>query len=404
MSQRFVCLTNIPSPYRIHLFTALSEELRNRSWEFEVWFMAKSEPGRHWDFSASPFPFRSCVFRGIHYGTYHFNPGIIRSLIQNAPQVLLVGGGWANPTVLFLRSYFRRKPSIFWCESHEGSARKPSGWIHRIRQGTFRAFGAYAAPGRLSERWIQSIAPGKTVFDLPNTVNESIFLDNVDRLKTQRFALRSEFTLLPDQRVLLIPARLLSRKGILPFLRAVETWKGAKRESFAILIAGDGELRSVLDEWIQAHPLCDVRLLGHVHESAMAKLYALSDGLALPSYIDPNPLSVIEALWAGLPLLLSDKVGNWPEALRQGENGWVYNVDNPSSVQAALGNWVAALEYKRERIECTSRQVARDCFHTPTVVADFINGIMKHFNLEGMGQSMLNSRSREELVRVRCNS
>jgi glycosyltransferase involved in cell wall biosynthesis len=403
MRPRFICLTNIPSPYRIHLFTAFSQALNDKGWEFEVWFMADSEPGRHWDYDDSPFPFRSRKFRGLHYGTYHFNPEIIRSLIQAPPQVLLVGGGWANPTVLFLRPYFRKKASIFWCESHEESARKPSGWIHRIRVGTFRAFEAFASPGRLSEKWIQSIAPGKTVFKLPNTVNESIFLDRVDRLRAQRSSLRCGFNLLPDKWVLLIPARLMPRKGILPFLRAVELWNGVKRESVAIVIAGDGPLRSVLEERIQAQPLCGVRLLGHVDESTMAKLYALSDGLALPSYIDPNPLSVIEALWAGLPLLLSDKVGNWPEALRQGENGWVYNVDNPSSVQAAIENWVAALEHKGERIRRTSRQVARDCFYTPTVVADFIEGLLRHFQLEGLGKSRPSPQPGKEFVGVRCH-
>jgi glycosyltransferase involved in cell wall biosynthesis len=253
----------------------------------------------------------------------------------------------------------------------------------------------------MSERWIQSIAPGKTVFKLPNTVNESIFLDRVDRLKAQRFRLRSEFHLLPDRRVLLIPARLMPRKGILPFLSAFEMWKAKQKETVTLLIAGDGELRSALEEWTRAHHLCDVRLLGHVDESAMAKLYALSDGLALPSYIDPNPLSVIEALWAGLPLLLSDKVGNWPEALRQGQNGWVYNVDRPSSVQAALENWVAPREHQEAIIEGISKQVARDCFHTPTVAADFIDGILKHFRVEGLGRSMPSSQPGREFVGVR---
>lgn len=47
----------------------------------------------------------------------------------------------------------------------------------------------------------------------------------------------------------------------------------------------------------------------------------------MPSLSDPNPLTCIEALWSGLPLLVSNHVGNYPEVVKEDKNGFVFNYD-----------------------------------------------------------------------------
>lgn len=48
----------------------------------------------------------------------------------------------------------------------------------------------------------------------------------------------------------------------------------------------------------------------------------------MPSLSDPNPLTCVEAVWAGLPLLVSNHVGNYPEIVEIGKNGFVFDYSN----------------------------------------------------------------------------
>src|ERR1051326_4826170 len=127
--QRFICLTNIPTPYRLHCFRALHHELARRDWDFEVLFMARTERGRYWRFSADQFDFPHRVLAGkspVMAGTVlHINPRIIREL-RPFPDVLLMAGAWGLPTNLLVAlrpRITRRSTLIFWAESHLESMR-----------------------------------------------------------------------------------------------------------------------------------------------------------------------------------------------------------------------------------------------------------------------------------------
>ena len=65
----------------------------------------------------------------------------------------------------------------------------------------------------------------------------------------------------------------------------------------------------------------------------MRDLYNEVDGFILPSFSDPSPLSVIEALHMHLPLLISSHCGNHFEAIKVGENGFIFDPDNPEDIK-----------------------------------------------------------------------
>src|SRR5215470_4681832 len=98
----FVCLTNIPTPYRVHFFSRLSEALETRGWKFEAWFMARSERGRHWRGDEPGLRFQNVFLRGVSFkvpGTVlHSNPGVAYRLAKSRPRVLMMAGSWAQPT------------------------------------------------------------------------------------------------------------------------------------------------------------------------------------------------------------------------------------------------------------------------------------------------------------------
>ena len=68
--------------------------------------------------------------------------------------------------------------------------------------------------------------------------------------------------------------------------------------------------------------------MGYRNTDEIAELYVAADVLLLPSLSDPNPLSCIEALWCGKAMLVSKHVGNYPEVICEGINGYTFSYDS----------------------------------------------------------------------------
>jgi glycosyltransferase involved in cell wall biosynthesis len=175
--------------------------------------------------------------------------------------------------------------------------------------------------------------------------------------------------------MLLIAARLAPEKGLLQFLSSLEHIDPALREKLVVCIAGTGPLLPELQQWTATRSVA-VWLLGHQSESEMVELYAQADGFCLPSISDPNPLSVIEAIWAGLPLLLSSRVGNHPECLQDGKNGFLFDVFDQSSTTSAISRWLELSPKELSAFGNRSSQIAHEKFDPDQVIEAFLNELI----------------------------
>ncbi|HVH86733.1 MAG TPA: glycosyltransferase family 4 protein [Terriglobales bacterium] len=173
------------------------------------------------------------------------------------------------------------------------------------------------------------------------------------------------------RRVLLIVARLAREKGLLPFLSALMFLSAPERSRLTVSIAGASPAFKEIQRWIGTHDL-DVKLLGHKSQAEIAALYAQADGFCLPSLSDPNPLSVIEALWAGLPLLLSSCVGNHPECLQDSENGFCFDPSAPKSICNAVSRWLKLSTGQLDGFGAVSARIAQEKFAPREVIRNFL--------------------------------
>jgi glycosyltransferase involved in cell wall biosynthesis len=380
---KLVCVTDIPTPYRIHLFEGLNGMLRSRGADFEVLFMATTVSSRFWTVDLANVSFRHQIASGLHTEfkgrAFHFNSEILRSVVRDPPDWLLIGGGWHLPTafsLVYAMSFLKKSITIMWSEANNRSMTVRTGPIARFRQAVLRQASAYAVPGRIAEETIRQICGSRArhFLPLPNLVDEVSYGRAVDGLRARRNELRRQRELAPDDLVLLWPARLHERtKGIMNFLDNVRPFCGKHTR---ILIAGEGPDRGVIEGWLNRLGMEGVRLLGQQPQREMLELFALADALLLPSLIDPNPLSVIEGLWAGLPLLISQRCGNWPEAVEPDRNGWVVDPESPSSMQQAFSALVRMSSADRVGYGRVSREIAEHRFASEPCIRRFVDSLM----------------------------
>ena len=144
-----------------------------------------------------------------------------------------------------------------------------------------------------------------------------------------------------------------------------------------LLLLGTGPLKGALAAKVRERNLESFVITAETVEyEQMAAVYAASDLFVLPSLQDLNPLSVVEALHSGLPVLLSDRVGNRPEALVEGQNGWLLPVEDPRRASQAIQEAFSADSRRLERMGRVSKELAVTTWSSIDAVRRFLDVVL----------------------------
>lgn len=346
--------------------------------------MARTEPGRYWKLDPQSFEFSHRFSAGVHplvrERIFHFNPSFLCSLLKYPPKWLLLSGSWYFPTFLgaLWIARLRGTKTIIWNESNLAYVEYSQAFVNKIRGGVLGWADAYAVPGGWAKEYVTShvsASKDKPFLHLPNVVDEEKYMFDIQRRRAKKADLREKWGIPAGKRVMLSLTRLEPIKGLKQMLAG---WVRCPQTSEAVwLIAGDGSQKDLLRLEIQkAGVQGSVRLLGHLTEDEVLDLLALADAFALPSLGDPYPLAVIEAMFAGLPLLLSNRVGCHPESLETGRNGLLFDPHQPEAVRQALEEFLTLSPAQWLAMGEHSLRLAKERFWTQNVVRDFVAGVL----------------------------
>lgn len=338
--KKFESIMNIPSPYRVYLFEALARELKERGVAFTAHFMARghSERPRSWLNPKMSFAFRYWIDWSVRH--HHFNPGFIIRAWFHKPDVLLVGSPFDSLTGIFAAYTARARVKCTWVEGQTKTPGKMNGFLGWFKRAVLSRFEYVAVPGSDAANYIQlhqertfSRMP-KPVF-LPNLIDETRFRSRDQWTPEEIDRCRERFGAQVSDRVCLIPARLTTVKGLVPFFEALDP--ELVKDGWRIVIMGQGKLKSEILESANRKGVADrVKIFDYISYDEMPICYAAADLLLLPSIHDPNPLSVPEALHSALPIALSDQAGNVEEGVTDGRNGWRLPVKDPEKFRTVL--------------------------------------------------------------------
>lgn len=108
------------------------------------------------------------------------------------------------------------------------------------------------------------------------------------------------------------------------------------RNGLPLTIVGDGAIRRELQE--KAHD--NIQIIGFVSNDELYKIYNAHDVFILPSRYEPWGLVVEEALFRGLPVIYSDKVGSGPDMVNAHGAGVMFDYQSIKSLQSAIDEMV----------------------------------------------------------------
>ena len=181
------------------------------------------------------------------------------------------------------------------------------------------------------------------------------------RVPNADFCLRASLMREGEGRPLVLTvARLHEQKGHEHLIRAAVLVPGA-----FFVIAGDGPERERLESLVRESGIEErVRFLGQ--RSDVGALLAASDLVVLPSLYEGLPLSVLEAMAAGKPVIATS-VGGVGEAIRDGESGLLVRPADPSALAAAIQGLLSD-PIRAQRLGNAGRETVREQFSVDAMV------------------------------------
>jgi glycosyltransferase involved in cell wall biosynthesis len=378
MNNKIMIVKNILTPYRVHFFDLLNNELKDRNGSLLVVLNSETEKNRVWkyqdyklDYAMLP---KNLSF-SINNRYLQFGFGITKVIRHFDPDIIILAGYYYLPVNLWIvifRKLYKRK-LIFWSESNNLSRDNTHCFLRLIRVITrnivYKNVDGFMSPGINSDEFIRTHSLNQPIMRIPNLIDNNDFLTISNKTT---YSIYSNYNELQKYKyVLFTVARLEPEKGIREMILKISN--SEFRKDILYIIAGTG---SQHDELIRDSKLLNVnlKLVGFLEKEDLIEFHKLSYCFILPSIIDPSPLSVIEAIWLSKPLLLSNFVGNHPEVLHVGENGFLMDIENNSSLEL---DKLLSLSNEEYTSFCEmSAQIAKRNFDSSKLTKKFVTDLL----------------------------
>lgn len=134
---------------------------------------------------------------------------------------------------------------------------------------------------------------------------------------------------------LLFLGLLGKNKGIYDLLECIRDHKEEFQGNLKLYIGGNGEIEHV-KQLIKEYGIADIAIFeGWVSGDKKIELLNKSDAYILPSYKEGLPISILEAMSYGMPII-STPVGGIPEIVSNGENGYLIEPGNKEDIYKAI--------------------------------------------------------------------
>jgi glycosyltransferase involved in cell wall biosynthesis len=249
--------------------------------------------------------------------------GIARSLRAFQPDVALILG-WHHVSLIqaIVKCRLMGIPIILRGESN--SLQKRPIYKRLFHRFLFAQCSSFLAIGSRNSALYETNNVSKdNIYMARYFVDNDRFLSEFNKLYPMRTALRKAWGIRPGAICFCFVGKLEPKKRPLDFVAAFRI--AYKRNNNIMgLVVGSGELANAVEAAAKADNLPMV-FVGFLNQSEIPKAYVSADAIVLPSdYGETWGLVINEAMVAGIPALVSDRVGCADDLVLDGQTGCVF--------------------------------------------------------------------------------
>jgi glycosyltransferase involved in cell wall biosynthesis len=325
-------VTTEPTTYRVPQFDRLA---RRPELDLHVYYAATTIQRRQWSLTIDH-PHE--VLRGptlplerLLYHDYPITPSIWGRLERGRFDVVAIWGWSVFASQLAIAwARLRRVPYILFSESQLVEPRGPAVRVLKslvVPRVVAGAAGFLVTGSRARDHLVYYGADPERIRVFANTIDVDTLSATVVGARTRRREIRASLGLADDEIAVLYVGRLVPLKAVDVLAEAV----ARAGPPFRLVVVGDGPRREQL-----ARLAPRAIFTGFRQGNRLADVYAASDVFALLSRKEPWGVVVGEAAAAGLPIVVSDRVGAGPDLVQPGRNGERVPAGSPAATAEAL--------------------------------------------------------------------
>ncbi|WP_458747521.1 glycosyltransferase family 4 protein [Candidatus Nitrosocosmicus sp. T] len=181
-------------------------------------------------------------------------------------------------------------------------------------------------------------------YTVPNGIETLPYIVN----QAKRQIYRKNYGIKESSVVILFRGRFEEVKGIIEFCKAVIKLLDRFSENIEIIIVGDGKLKNEVNSIVKGKS--SIHVLGWQPRSLVHELYILSDIFVIPSKFEALPITIVEAMNAGLHIVYTP-VGGVVEILDPYSNKTQIDESSVDHIYNGLNSIITNSTYTASNIE-----------------------------------------------------
>ena len=328
-----VILHNIVSPYKTLLFNALHRVMNN----LKILYISETELNREWVVNRDGLEFSYEIM--FSEPADRVKPMALaietwRRLHIHDPRVLVIDGySYASCWAGFVWAKTHGKKVVLWSSSNQVDHSRC--FIKEaLKWGIVKHCDAFNVYGTKSKDYLVKLGAKENRLSLVgNNTDNSFYYEQTAKWRKVRENLRAEYG--APQHNFIYVGRFSAEKNIFALLSAFREVQERCRE-WGLILVGDGPQRNEIERYIGTNGIRRVALPGFKQRGDVPKYLAMSDVFVLPSISEPWGIVVNEAMAAGLPVLVSNNCGCYPDIVKDDRNGFSFNPLNGGQLTGLL--------------------------------------------------------------------
>lgn len=304
---------------------------------------------------------------------------VIPRLFQFAPDVIFSNsfGIWSI-IALFFKFFGDWKVVIAYVGSSPGVDYRNSFPRLTLRRIMVHFADAVITNSQAAKDYLVNIlgAPEDDVFVQPYEVPDVRSLEEVNESLSQ-VAADSTLSFYDLRRpVFLFVGSIIPRKGVQCLIEACKYLKERNsRESFCVLLVGDGVQRNELQDLSNQYGLGELLIwVGRVDYADISTYFYRSDVFILPTLEDTWGMVVLEAMLLGKAVICSKGAGA-SELILEGDNGYCFEPENAMQLATVMQKFIDAPR-KADSMGQFSRRLMEQ--YTPQAAAEVMSTVITH--------------------------
>ncbi|MFC5624631.1 glycosyltransferase family 4 protein [Algoriphagus winogradskyi] len=255
--------------------------------------------------------------------------GLLKAIKEIKPDIVIAEGFFQwTPLVAFYAKTNNIPLWIAYERTHHTERNCPY-WRKKYRNLVSKFVDGYLANGSLTTNYLKTDinAGTKPIIEGCMSADSANLAKRTDNLAENNSEVK------PSGLNYLFVGQFIHRKGILELCEAWLIHARTHPDDTLVLI-GDGELKTQIEELYSSTE--SIKILGHVDYDHIHEYYSSADVFVMPTLEDNWSLVVPEAMACGLPVATTIYNGCYPELVKDGVNGKVFDVLQQSSILEML--------------------------------------------------------------------